>query len=738
VAALSLVLSNGPALSGRSLVGTAALVAAQVVIFIGLLTRRDGGLAVGTVAVLTWAGVGVFAPPFPAVDPRLPGALLSLVLTSVGFFALSGRGRIRLSLAAVGVTTVLFVVAETHAQPGRAALDTVAGHGSQVVVNAITVLLVVRMATRGAHAADTFTTRQRQTARRLYAERLVDRETRELERFVHDDLMETLRAVAMRPLPASVAAIRALCASVLSELGTLMGGRGERLTSDMANLAASLRQLAALDDLEVRLGAPQYLRAPRDVVDAVTGAVGEALRNVGRHSGSGLADVVLRRDGLGFSVEVSDGGLGFAPTAVPVTRHGVRESVVARMEDAGGSARVVSTPGSGTQVTLSWQPAAAPSIRQGALAGGAISTTLGDAALCLAPAVAWCGFMGVISADDLAVPWLGVTATLLTLAGYAFVLKAIPSGGLSRIDGSVLGIVAVLATVGNAIALSGGDLDTLHYWLAGGAGCLVALVVLLRPSREAWVPALVVCTVPVAAYASRGELWAQWPVLLSCLFSPVVTILCTFALRRFVDSFGREVFASADATARDEAAMSAVADDKDDVRERVAHITTLVNPLVGGIASGDLDPHDDAVQDQAMELEQMLRDDLTLGTAPELRRACAFARAQGWPVRLRTARNPNPRADRASASLIVPLVSACDRPASLDVSIREGTGTVSISAVITPSSPDAERAAHEVAERGDTVIHVHPDYVQLRRSVAVDPGAATRRPHIGGLHDVSR
>jgi signal transduction histidine kinase len=51
-------------------------------------------------------------------------------------------------------------------------------------------------------------------------------------------------------------------------------------------------------------------------------------------------------------VNVRDRGRGFDPAAVDPDRHGVRQSIVARMAAVGGSASVRSAPGEGTEVRL--------------------------------------------------------------------------------------------------------------------------------------------------------------------------------------------------------------------------------------------------------------------------------------------------------------------------------------------------------------------------------------------------
>jgi signal transduction histidine kinase len=52
-------------------------------------------------------------------------------------------------------------------------------------------------------------------------------------------------------------------------------------------------------------------------------------------------------------VFVRDRGVGFDPDAVPADRHGLADSVHGRMERHGGSVRLRSAPGEGTEVHLS-------------------------------------------------------------------------------------------------------------------------------------------------------------------------------------------------------------------------------------------------------------------------------------------------------------------------------------------------------------------------------------------------
>jgi signal transduction histidine kinase len=53
------------------------------------------------------------------------------------------------------------------------------------------------------------------------------------------------------------------------------------------------------------------------------------------------------------SFMVSDEGEGFDTTAIDPRRLGIRDSIIGRMEAAGGTARIWSSPGAGTTVLLS-------------------------------------------------------------------------------------------------------------------------------------------------------------------------------------------------------------------------------------------------------------------------------------------------------------------------------------------------------------------------------------------------
>ena len=81
-------------------------------------------------------------------------------------------------------------------------------------------------------------------------------------------------------------------------------------------------------------------------------ATREAVVNAARHSGAPVVDVYAEVEPGQVSVFVRDRGKGFDPEQVPADRHGLAGSVVGRMSRHGGTAKVRSTPGDGTEVQL--------------------------------------------------------------------------------------------------------------------------------------------------------------------------------------------------------------------------------------------------------------------------------------------------------------------------------------------------------------------------------------------------
>ncbi len=87
-------------------------------------------------------------------------------------------------------------------------------------------------------------------------------------------------------------------------------------------------------------------------VGRLIAATKEAMTNAAIHSGVNRIDVFAERRVDAIEIFVRDTGNGFNVGSIPGDRRGVAESIIGRMERAGGSAQIVSAPGEGTEVEL--------------------------------------------------------------------------------------------------------------------------------------------------------------------------------------------------------------------------------------------------------------------------------------------------------------------------------------------------------------------------------------------------
>ena len=233
-----------------------------------------------------------------------------------------------------------------------------AGHltdGWLLVAETIVVAGLVTVIRGGARQADTIVAASLETERRIRAEEARRADEREQHRQLHDTVLSTLTMVA-----AGAFAERspALTAQADRDLRVLQGLAGAPAlpggSAPLTDLRPKLERAAAsTDDLAVGLKlVPVTLPSP--VADQLVACVGEALRNVERHAGTGQAEVTVT-GGAGWAViKITDRGRGFDLAATPPSRRGIRESITGRMVSAGGRAAIASRPGAGTTVTVSW------------------------------------------------------------------------------------------------------------------------------------------------------------------------------------------------------------------------------------------------------------------------------------------------------------------------------------------------------------------------------------------------
>jgi len=268
--------------------------------------------------------------------------MLPLACTSVYILQIALRPRLGLSGAAIVV--IAYGLGSGHPADGWL-----------LVVETIVAAGLVAVIRGGARQADASVAVSLETERRIRTEEARRADEREQHRQLHDTILSTLTMVAAgafaEPSPA-------LTAQAARDLRVLQGLAGAPAVSGglapLADLGPMLERAAAsTDDLAVRLKIVPVL-LPSSVADQIVACVGEALRNVERHAGTGQAGVTVTGDAGWAVVKITDHGRGFDPSATLPSRRGIRESITGRMLAVGGLATIASRPGAGTTVTVSW------------------------------------------------------------------------------------------------------------------------------------------------------------------------------------------------------------------------------------------------------------------------------------------------------------------------------------------------------------------------------------------------
>ncbi len=90
---------------------------------------------------------------------------------------------------------------------------------------------------------------------------------------------------------------------------------------------------------------------PESIEDLVS-ATREAVTNAAKHAEVDRIDVYAEHRPNAIEIFIRDAGIGFDPDDVAADRHGIRQSIKARLERHGGRATIFSEPGQGTEVEL--------------------------------------------------------------------------------------------------------------------------------------------------------------------------------------------------------------------------------------------------------------------------------------------------------------------------------------------------------------------------------------------------
>ncbi|WP_148040170.1 sensor histidine kinase [Cryobacterium tepidiphilum] len=427
---------------------------------------------------------------------------------------------------------------------------------------------------------------------------------------------------------------------------SVLGDRLRTLTAELAPGTAFASNLGARP-------------VPALVVDALVLAAGEALRNSLRHAGLASSaparpvsrSVDVHDDHGTVVVRVRDDGIGFDAADVPADRLGIARSIVARMSAfVGGSARVFSRPGAGTEVTLAWTP-------DRPAAGGDAPASFSAMFSMLAPVVRVIIVLFVVVHGVLAFTGPGAASWFpLELLAFLAVSAAAVLCTRAAVNplpaAQTLGTVALLAAAEILMFFEVTPQDTAafaHWHL--GAITLVLLVLAMRGrNRIAWscYGGLFAATV---AWAVVNGLPAAGGVGLVIRHAGTLLAgtLWVFAARR---SMATLTELNRQRTVRDAAELA----ETTAIQERhaqLARLSTLARPMLERLA----DAHPLSADDQAecLQVEATLRDAIrarSLFVEPVISAAKA-ARARGVDVTLLDDSADRPPGDMAPVTAAV-------------------------------------------------------------------------------------
>ena len=172
----------------------------------------------------------------------------------------------------------------------------------------------------------------------------------EMAAHLHDSVLQTLALIQRSEMPREMAS---LARTQERELRAWLYGRapaveGARLRDAVDAMAGRIEGLHQVRVETVVVGDAELDDRLRALVDASA----EAVANAARHSGSETISLYVEVETDAVSAFVRDHGSGFDIATVPPDRRGIADSIVGRIERHGGSVRIESTPGSGTEVVI--------------------------------------------------------------------------------------------------------------------------------------------------------------------------------------------------------------------------------------------------------------------------------------------------------------------------------------------------------------------------------------------------
>jgi signal transduction histidine kinase len=181
------------------------------------------------------------------------------------------------------------------------------------------------------------------------AERIRSQERADIAAHLHDSVLQTLALIQRNAAsPREVARLARGQERTLRNLLYSSRAASGQFADELRAAAAEVEDAYAVTvDVVVVGDAPLD-----DELAALAAATREALVNAAKHSGVDAVSVYAELEPDEVSVFVKDRGVGFAIDEIADDRQGIRGSIIARIERHGGTVRVDSSKGVGTEVEI--------------------------------------------------------------------------------------------------------------------------------------------------------------------------------------------------------------------------------------------------------------------------------------------------------------------------------------------------------------------------------------------------
>lgn len=357
--------------SGRVVAGVAAGLAQNLgVSALSVRIALTTLTLLGGVGAMAYAGLWIFTPalddaPSARRSPLSLGlVLLALAGSAVGVLGVSGASlSAAVPLAVVAIGAVLAWLAYDRGLNTPVGLVAVAA-GAVLVIGGVVVAAVTWESGSGSAILATALTlvgfgalvvplvlKLWRSLSQEQAAKAVSEERAEIAARLHDSVLQTLALIQKRAgdsrevtrlARAQERELRAWLFDAPSAAPTTCFGALEAACGEVEDLFdMRVSAVTVGEDAELTESAKLLIQAAR-----------EAMVNAGKHAGVDLVDVYAELLAGELSIFVRDRGVGFDVEDIPADRHGIRDSIRARVEGSGGRVRISSTPGEGTEVEL--------------------------------------------------------------------------------------------------------------------------------------------------------------------------------------------------------------------------------------------------------------------------------------------------------------------------------------------------------------------------------------------------